>query len=183
MRAFFKDNDKIIINSMDYSEALVGRQFLKDLSDKTLSVEGRNDINDEFDGFVFKITDVVIPPVIPTYIDVKFSITQNDTTKLHANVVLNITDLSEIPQQEELILIDYDAVKINALSKYLESLGCTDVLFSPTNGLTASTNGNVIKATYTIPSGTFTFHKVQSQEVIQNNEFKVEFTEVTVDEG
>lgn len=179
MRAFFKDNDKIIINSMDYSEALVGQQFLKDLSNKTLSVEGRNDINDEFDGFVFKITDIVIPPVIPTYINTKFNITQNDATKLHADVVLDITDIP----QDDLILIDYDATKINALSKYLESLGCTDVFFNPLAGLNATTNGNTIKATYIIPSGTFTFHKVQSQEVIQNNEFTVEFTEVTVDEG
>lgn len=56
MKAFFKDNDKIIINSMDYTEALVGKQFLNDLTGKTVSVEQRYDINDDFDGLVFAIS-------------------------------------------------------------------------------------------------------------------------------
>lgn len=55
MRAFFKDNDKIIINSMDYTEALVGKQFLSNLEGKCIRAEQRNDINDEFDGLVLTI--------------------------------------------------------------------------------------------------------------------------------
>lgn len=55
MKAFFKDNDKIIINSMDYTEALVGKQFLNDLNGKILIAEQRNDINDDFDGLVLTI--------------------------------------------------------------------------------------------------------------------------------
>lgn len=55
MKAFFKENNKIIINSMDYTEALVGKQFLQDLAGKVLYAEQRNDINDDFDGLVLTI--------------------------------------------------------------------------------------------------------------------------------
>lgn len=57
MKAFFKDSDKIIINSMDYTEALVGKQFLENLKGKELKVEQRNDINDDFDGLVISIIE------------------------------------------------------------------------------------------------------------------------------
>ena len=69
MKAFFKENDKIIINSMDYTEALVGKQFLNDLAGKVLIAEQRNDINDDFDGLVLTIA---LPPsageitIVPT---------------------------------------------------------------------------------------------------------------------
>ena len=57
MKAFFKDSDKIIINSMDYTEALVGKQFLENLKDKEIKVEQRYDINDDFDGLVISIVE------------------------------------------------------------------------------------------------------------------------------
>ena len=55
MKAFFKDNNKIIINSMTYDEALVGKQFLENLQGKVIWAEQRNDINDDFDGLVLSI--------------------------------------------------------------------------------------------------------------------------------
>lgn len=58
MKAIFKDTDKLIINSLEYSETLIGKQFLKNLEGKTLKVEQRNDINDEFDGLVFTIVAI-----------------------------------------------------------------------------------------------------------------------------
>jgi len=58
MKAFFKDSNKIIINSMTYDEALVGKQFLKDLEGKQLKAEQRNDINDDFDGLVLTIEEI-----------------------------------------------------------------------------------------------------------------------------
>lgn len=63
MKAFFKDSDKIIINSMDYTEALVGKQFLENLSaeGKTIKVEQRYDVNDDFDGLVISIVDAPVP--------------------------------------------------------------------------------------------------------------------------
>lgn len=55
MKAFFKESDKIIINSMTYDEALVGKMFLDKAEGKTLKAEQRNDINDDFDGLVVTI--------------------------------------------------------------------------------------------------------------------------------
>lgn len=55
MKAFFKESDKIIINSMTYDEALVGKTFLNNLEGKALKAEQRNDINDDFDGLVLTI--------------------------------------------------------------------------------------------------------------------------------
>lgn len=66
MKAFFKDSDKIIINSMDYTEALVGKQFLDNLKDKVLKVEQRNDINDDFDGLVISIIDAPVEDTTTT---------------------------------------------------------------------------------------------------------------------
>lgn len=57
MKAFFKESTKIIINSMSYDEALVGKQFLAALEGKTIKVEQRNDINDDFDGLVISIVE------------------------------------------------------------------------------------------------------------------------------
>lgn len=61
MKAFFKESDKIIINSMSYDEALVGKQFLAALEGKTIKVEQRNDINDDFDGLVISVVDIPTP--------------------------------------------------------------------------------------------------------------------------
>ena len=58
MKAFFKENNKIIINSMDYTESLVGKQFLEDLAGKVIYAQQRNDINDDFDGLVLEISDI-----------------------------------------------------------------------------------------------------------------------------
>lgn len=57
MKAFFKESTKIIINSMSYDEALVGKQFLAALEGKIIKVEQRNDINDDFDGLVISIVE------------------------------------------------------------------------------------------------------------------------------
>lgn len=57
MKAFFKDTDKLIVNSMTYDEALVGKQFLNNLTGKSLKAEQRNDINDDFDGLVLTVSD------------------------------------------------------------------------------------------------------------------------------
>lgn len=65
MKAFFKESNKIIINSMSYDEALVGKQFLAALEGKTIKVEQRNDINDDFDGLVISIVDILEPTPDP----------------------------------------------------------------------------------------------------------------------
>ena len=58
MKAFFKDTDKLIVNSMTYDEALVGKMFLDKSEGKTIRAEQRNDINDDFDGLVLTIGGV-----------------------------------------------------------------------------------------------------------------------------
>ena len=57
MKAFFKDTDKLIVNSMTYDEALVGKMFLDKSEGKTIRAEQRNDINDDFDGLVISIVE------------------------------------------------------------------------------------------------------------------------------
>lgn len=62
MKAFFKDSDKLIINSMDYTEALIGKEFLNKLATKDIKVEQRYDVNDDFDGLVITLIDKVVEP-------------------------------------------------------------------------------------------------------------------------
>ena len=65
MKAFFKDSEKLIINSMDYTEALVGKEFLNKLATKDIKVEQRYDVNDDFDGLVITLVDKVKEPAEP----------------------------------------------------------------------------------------------------------------------
>lgn len=65
MKAFFKDSEKLIINSMDYTEALVGKEFLNKLATKDIKVEQRYDVNDDFDGLVITLVDKVEEPTEP----------------------------------------------------------------------------------------------------------------------
>jgi hypothetical protein len=63
MKAFFKDNDKLIINSFDHNERLVGETFLDAYSKGyTLKVESRNDVNDDFDGLVLTLVEPTPEP-------------------------------------------------------------------------------------------------------------------------
>jgi len=55
MKAFFKDTNKLIVNSMDHQEALNGKTFLEKIANSTITIEARNDINDEFDGLVISL--------------------------------------------------------------------------------------------------------------------------------
>lgn len=56
MKAFFKDNDKIIINSLDHNERLVGEAFIEAYKEgSNVVIASRNDVNDDFDGFVITL--------------------------------------------------------------------------------------------------------------------------------
>ena len=79
MKAFFKESNKIIINSMSYDEALVGKQFLADLEGKTIKVEQRNDINDDFDGLVISIVDIPVNEETTTETPVTETVEQGET--------------------------------------------------------------------------------------------------------
>ena len=75
MKAFFKESNKIIINSMSYDEALVGKQFLAALDGKTIKVEQRNDISDDFDGLVISIVDVPVNEEPSTQVEEQTEVT------------------------------------------------------------------------------------------------------------
>lgn len=55
MKTFFKDNDKIIINSMDYTESIVGKEFIHKVETSNVKIEQRYDVNDDFDGLVITL--------------------------------------------------------------------------------------------------------------------------------
>lgn len=57
MKAYFKNTEKIILNSMDYTEALVAQQILDNISegDKIINIVERYDVNDDLDGLVVMI--------------------------------------------------------------------------------------------------------------------------------
>ena len=58
MKAFFKDNDKLIINSLDHNERLVGEAFAEAYKNgATLVMATRNDVNDDFDGLVITLVN------------------------------------------------------------------------------------------------------------------------------
>lgn len=60
MKAFFKDNDKIIINSLDHNERLVGEAFIEAYKEgSNVVIASRNDVNDDFDGFVITLVEPV----------------------------------------------------------------------------------------------------------------------------
>lgn len=160
MKAFFKDNDKIIINSMDHSEALVGKTFLKDLQGKCLKAEQRNDINDDFDGLVLTISDLVHPTIDFKDLEVNFTIAYKAIDKTN-------TEISVKPvYKTDYILCDYDDTKVKALMELLSDMKFYDITFSIQDGFTFKTDQD-IQFKYQIPSGMFLFHEPQT-----TNEFK-----------
>lgn len=183
MRAYFKDTDKIIINSLTHDEALIGKQFLSNLSDsKVINAEQRNDVNDDFDGLVLTIQDKVIPPVIPTYLDTDIKITKNTGTSFEASIVL--TDEEFIFSDQDYILIDYDQEILDQLFKFMEDLGCTNVVFHTSVNRLMATTTKPLEATYDLPAGAFTYHQVHSDEVFKSSAITIEFKEVPeVSEG
>lgn len=69
MKAFFKDENKIIFNSMDYTEALVGQAFLDNATGKTVNVEERYDVNDDFDGLVLSVGESIQEQIDKAIVD------------------------------------------------------------------------------------------------------------------
>lgn len=105
MKAFFKDNNKIIINSMDFTETIIGKQFLEDLKGKLLVAEQRNDINDDFDGLVLSIggdipTEEEIQARIDAAVEQALSEARASMVTLDANVNSN-GDTEFLPSEEQ----------------------------------------------------------------------------------
>ena len=105
MKAFFKDSDKIIINSMDYTEALVGKTFLNNVATKQVKIEQRYDVNDDFDGLVISLVDV-------TEEESKEEVIVNPVVEAPKGVISYITGLSIAPEiiENEVNVLDGSVV-------------------------------------------------------------------------
>lgn len=178
MKTFFKDTDKLIVNSMDYSESLVGKQFLSNLQEegKTLKVEQRNDVNDNFDGLVISIVNEE-----PTGDgDQEFALSTVDLTADVANrpgtLSINLAPNPEtVPDAEMYKLVDCDIEEFQKFYNYLTSNGCSNVTFDlNTQSITADDNPG-IKGSFVIPEGMFKLYKFQSNTIYKNTEFTIEF--------
>ena len=92
MKAFFKDSDTIIINSLEHNERLVGETFLNEYSKgATLKVESRNDVNDDFDGLVLSLTEGTTPE--PTLSEITEDVVEellDDESSVVTTVVNNL---------------------------------------------------------------------------------------------
>ena len=171
MRAFFKDNNKIIINSLDHSEALVGKTFMSLVANSNVLIEQRYDINDEFDGLVISLTEKEIIPLTPLNIFPEVELV-NDGTDFSLNF-----------KYSECILFDYDETKVNVFIKFLEGLGYTEVAWDITKGFTAKGTGEVNPTEYTFPEGTFKFHKPLSNLDFTNTSFNVSLINTVLEGG
>lgn len=167
MRAFFKDNDKIVINSMDHSEALVGKTFLSNLNDKYLKAEQRNDINDDFDGLVLTITD--LPEVKPVYqyVDTQFIMEMEALDSTNTLVKLDVAS-------EDKVIYDYDKDKLDLIIKFLEDIGCYDIEYTFSDGLSFKVD-HIINVEYNIPKGLYLLHEPQSNNVYASNPITITF--------
>lgn len=169
MRTFFKDNNKIIINSMDHSEALVGKAFLETLKDKDLHIEARNDINDEFDGFVISITDKEQLPDVPFKDNQPISITpqviQNGANKLE--ISFNDSALKNY------ILCDYDKESIDNLIKFFEGMRLEDISFNASTGSLTATTKNITNCNYLLPAGSLVYYDIESKKTYENEDITI----------
>ena len=101
MKAFFKDTDKLIVNSMTYDEALVGKMFLDKSERKTIRAEQRNDINDDFDGLVLTIGGVA-----PTEEEIE--------ARINAAVVKAIEEVEKARIKEVTIDLDKETPEVSS---------------------------------------------------------------------
>lgn len=101
MKAFFKDTDKLIVNSMTYDEALVGKMFLDKSEGKTIRAEQRNDINDDFDGLVLTIGGVA-----PTEEEIE--------ARINAAVVKAIEEVEKARIKEVTIDLDKETPEVSS---------------------------------------------------------------------
>lgn len=175
MRTFFKDNDKIVINSMDSSEALVGKTFLDKLDEtKKVCIEARNDINDDFDGLVISIKDADVPEKIPfkdIEVDnsIKYEVLLDEAVKNKISINL---------RNEAGILCEVNEAKVNHLLDFILDSYSDDEL-TMTFDLSEGTidifpSKDAPSFTYVLPEGTFIYY---DKETVCNPETTITFPE------
>lgn len=175
MRTFFKDNDKIVINSMDSSEALVGKTFLNKLDEtKKVVIEARNDINDDFDGLVISLKDADVPEKIPFKdVEVDNSISYDVLPdEIEENkVVINL-------RNDAGILCEIDEAKLQHFIDFiLDSYSDDEMTLSfdiEKGTIEMYLTKDAPSFTYTLPEGTFIYY---DGETVCNPEMVIIFPE------
>lgn len=172
MRAYFKDNSKLIINSLDTQEAIIGQNFIKDILNKNIKIEERKDVNDDFDGLVITVEEKPAEEKIPYQTitsDVKFNII---TTKDYTNLTFKVID------DDSVLLCDYDEEKVQTFLNFLKEY-CTEdsqQTFSISEGFKFTTKPEVKEIVYVIPEGMITYYDRDNKQFITNNKLGINFT-------
>ena len=95
MRTFFKENNKIVINSMDYTEVLVTKQFLDLYKEKEVKIEERKDVNDDVDGLIISLDGDRVNPLEKIFLRSASDInTAKSSIEAEANIRTNAAKCS-----------------------------------------------------------------------------------------
>ena len=142
MRTFFKDNNKIVINSMDYTEVLVTKQFMDLYKEKEVKIEERKDVNDDLDGIIISLDGERVNPLEKTFLRSATDInTAKSVREDEANIRTNAAKCSVEFKDNKIIitdegLIEYIGGNIDTPKKWV--------------GLLVDMNTKVVGSGYTI---------------------------------
>lgn len=164
MKAYFKDNNKLIINSLDSQEAIIGQNFINDISNKVITIEARKDVNDDFDGLV--ITTKTGKQSLPEP-------TLSDVT-LTSKIVENVHNLIfTVKGNDSSVICDYNETKVQLVLDYLSNycLEGTTPTFDIVNQFKFTLKPEITEITYVFPEGTLTYFDRDKEEFIINNKF------------
>lgn len=142
MRTFFKDNNKIVINSMDHTEVLVTKQFMDLYKEKEVKIEERKDVNDDLDGIIISLDGERVNPLEKTFLRSATDInTAKSVREDEANIRTNAAKCSVEFKDNKIIitdegLIEYIGGNIDTPKKWV--------------GLLVDMNTKVVGSGYTI---------------------------------
>lgn len=107
MRTFFKDNNKIVINSMDYTEVLVTKQFMDLYKEKEVKIEERKDVNDDLDGIIISLDGDRVNPLEKIFLRSASDInTAKSSIEAEANIRTNAANCSVNYKDNIITIID-----------------------------------------------------------------------------
>lgn len=164
MKAYFKDNDKLIINSLDSQEVIIGQNFIKDINDKVVKIEARKDVNDDFDGLVITVETGKQSLPEPRLSDL--TLTSSVTENVH-NLIFKVKD------NDSSVICDYDETKVQLILDYLDNycIEGTHATFDIENQFKFTLRPEIEEITYVFPEGTLTYFDRDKEEFITNNKF------------
>lgn len=166
MKAYFKDNDKLIINSLDSQEVIIGQNFINDISDKVITIEARKDVNDDFDGLVIttKTGKQSLPE--PTFVDLALKGSEtNDVT----NLVFIVKD------NDSSVLCDFNEDKVQLFLDYLRNycIEGSDITFDIENQFKFTLKPEIEEISYVLPEAMLTYFDRDKEEFLTNNKLGI----------